>query len=411
MNDATPKPHSDPWPVFLCAALLLGAVLRLSFPGDIEYKGDEQTMFNFAQTVGVSQPWPGLGMLSGGQVQNPGMSVWVLVALARTLHATTPPEMARAVQLLNILGLAVLAFFSLRVLPERERQPWCWATAMAAVSPVAILFQRKIWAQSTLPLFCVLFWMAWHYRKNRTGAFLWGLLGICLGQIHLSGFYLMAGVFLWTIFRERDTRWGYWLAGTLVGAVPLIPWVRYALAGSGKGFGLMNLYWLIFPKYWIYWITDSLGLGLTHSMKEAGFLDFLKFPFIGSWGTCLVGVLHLVILAAAIRLFVVAKGKGKFREGIADRSETAMAVNATLWAVGILMTLSCFKINQHYLIMTFPLEWVWLSRLGLLDGRWGKRCLGAIWTAQLLISMAFLAYLHIHHGVPAGDYGTAYQFQ
>jgi hypothetical protein len=411
MDHSASQPNRIPWPLFLSASLLLGAALRLSFPGDIEYKGDEQYMFGLTQTIGISQPWPVLGMVSGGQVKNPGMSIWVLAALARVTHAATPPELARAVQSLNILGLLALFFFSARILPEPERRPWYWAAAMASVSPVAVLFQRKIWAQSTLPFFCVLFWMAWHYRRKRTGAFFWGLLGICLGQIHLSGFYLMAGVFLWTAFRDREARWGFWLAGTLVGALPLIPWVPYVLSNSDGGFGLMNLYWLLFPKYWIYWVTDSLGMGLTHSMKAPGFLDFLRYPSIGPWGIYWVGALHLLILIAAVRIFTAAGKTAKSRQGVADHSETALALNATLWAAGFLMTLSCFKINQHYLIMTFPMEWVWLSRLGLRDTRWGERCLGAIWAAQLLISAAFLAYIHAHHGVPLGDYGTAYQFQ
>lgn len=398
------------WLVFLSVALLLGVLLRLSFPGDIEYKDDERYMFGVTQTVGVTEPWPLLGMLSGGQVKNPGMSVWILVALSKVTHATTPPELARAVQGLNILGLLVLAFFSLRVLPEQEREPWCWATAFAAVSPVAVLFQRKIWCQSTLPLFCVLFWMAWHYRQKRTGAFLWGLLGACLGQIHLSGFYLAAGAFLWTAFKDRHARWGFWVSGTLIGAIPLVPWFQYVLSNAGTGLTLMNLFWALYPKYWIFWVTDSLGMGLTHSMKAPYFLDFLRYPLVAGRSTFLVGILHIVIVISAILIFISAYKKRGFLRGTFDSSETGLILISALVVSGILMTFSCFKINQHYLIMTFPLEWVWLSRLGIGDPQ-GSRWLLAIWTAQLLISISFLGYVHVNHGVPMGDYGTAYQFQ
>ncbi len=398
------------WTVFLSVALLLGIILRLSFPGDIEYKGDEKYMFDVTQSIGVTEPWPVLGMVSGGQVKNPGMSVWILGGLSKISHASTPPELARAVQWLNILGLLVLAFFSLCVLPEQERQPWCWATAFAAVSPVAVLFQRKIWSQSTLPLFCALFWMAWHYRQKRIGAFFWGFLGACLGQIHLSGFYLTAGAFLWTVFRDRRARWDFWFLGSLIGAAPLIPWVQYVFSNAGTGLTLMNLFWVIYPKYWIFWVTDSLGMGLTHSMKASYFLDFLRYPLIAERGTYLVGILHVCIIVCAILIFVSAYKKRGFLRGISDSSETGLILNSALVISGILMTLSCFKINQHYLIMSFPLEWVWLARLGLSDPR-GSRWLMAIWTAQLLISILFLTYIHVNHGVPMGDYGTAYQFQ
>jgi hypothetical protein len=68
-------------------------------------------------------------------------------------------------------------------------------------------------------------------------------------------------------------------------------------------------------------------------------------------------------------------------------------------------------IFRHYLMMSFPLEWVWLSTMGLFDLRMGRRYLMAIWMAQLIISASFLGYIHVNHGDPAGDYGTAYQFQ
>ena len=32
----------------------------------------------------------------------------------------------------------------------------------------------------------------------------------------MSGFFLAAGVFLWTIYRERSGRWGSWVAGSLM---------------------------------------------------------------------------------------------------------------------------------------------------------------------------------------------------
>ncbi|HTC22038.1 MAG TPA: hypothetical protein VK859_14375, partial [bacterium] len=208
MSDAAMKTSGKERLVFLSIALVMGVILRLCFPGDIEYKEDEKYMFEAAQKIALTGSWPLLGMVSGVEVKNPGMSIWVFGVLGRISQASTPPQLARAVQVLNILGLFILAFFGLRILPEAESRPWCWATAFAAVNPFAVLFQRKIWAQCTLPFFCVLFWIAWHYRQKRAGAFFWGLLGICLGQIHMSGFFLAAGVFLWTAFLDRRARWG-----------------------------------------------------------------------------------------------------------------------------------------------------------------------------------------------------------
>jgi hypothetical protein len=348
-------------------------------------------------------------MESGVKIQNPGMSVWIFVVLSRLVHASTPPELARSVQFLNILSLLILAFFSLWILPEPEKLPWYWATALVAVNPIAVLLQRKIWAQSTLPFFCVLLWIAWHYRRRWAGAFAWGLLGLCLGQIHMSGFFLAAGLFLWTAVYDRQARWGAWLLGSLVGVIPLVPWLRYMAARNGTGLNPMDLLNIFKFRYWGYWVSDALGIGLNYSLGPR-FMDFMRYPLVGETGTYLVAVAHAVILCAGIAMLVSSVKTRGFSLGPGDSTDTSLAIHSILFGTGILMSLSV-PVFRHYLIMSFPLEWVWLSRLGLRDSRWGGRYLMMIWMAQLLISISFLVYLHTNHGAPGGDYGVAYQFQ
>ncbi len=411
MIDALEKPGSKSWKLLIGIALLAGILLRLSFPTDIEYKYDEHWMFDASQKIGVSQPWPWVGMTSGPGVPNPGLSVWVFVVLAHLFHATTPPDLARAVQVLNLCGLFLLAFFSLRILPLAERTPWLWATALAAVNPFAMIFQRKIWAQSTLPFFCVLFWMAWHYRKTRWGAFFWGLLGASLGQIHMSGFFFAGGVFLWTVLYDRKAKWGAWFAGSVLGAIALIPWLQCVIAQHGQGTSVTHPEQILYPKYWIFFISDSLGMGLTYSIKTQQFLDYIRYPLVGGVPTYLAALAHVVIVGAGIALVVSAVRKGLSWDWLRDRSETGLSLNSAFVSTGLLMTLACVLVCRHYLIVTFPLEWVWLSRIGLADKKNGTKYLTAIWVAQLALSVVFLLYIHIHHGDPGGDYGVPYEFQ
>ena len=411
MSENTKRISERNWQAFLSLALLLGIVLRLSFPNDIEYKTDEKYMFDATQKIGVTEPWPAMGMDSGAGLKNPGMSVWLFVALTRITHASTPPDLARAVQLLNILGLFLLAFFSLRILPETERAAWRWATAFAAVNPFAVLLQRKIWAQSTLPFFCILFWIAWHYRQKRTGAFFWGFLALCLGQIHMAGFFLASGVFIWTALYDRRAEWKFWLLGSLVGAVPMVPWLQFTLSNPGKGISAMQWFNILHPHYWKFWITDSLGMGLSYSLKTDLFRQFLTYPLIGGKATYLVGVMHFVIILTGILILFSTIKTGAFIRAIRDSTETGFILKSVMLASGLLMTLSCVEIRRHYLLMSFPLEWVWLARMGLCDLRWGKRYLTVIWIGQLLITIAFLGYIHANHGAPNADYGIAYQFQ
>ena len=173
----------------------------------------------------------------------------------------------------------------------------------------------------------------------------------------------------------------------------------------------LNLLWILYPKYWIYWLTDSLGIGLTYSLKTPEFLDFLRYPLIWGNGTYLVGISHALIIVTGILILISAKKAEGFLRGTQDSSETGLLLNSIFFISGILMTLSCIQICRHYLIMTFPLEWIWLSRMALYDLRFGQRYLIVLWIAQLLISASFLGYIHLNHGAPMGDYGISYQFQ
>src|SRR5262245_51805900 len=84
----------------LLLALFTGAVLRLIWPFDIEYKYDEQWMFERTQRVGVQEPLPLHGLPTSAQFLNPGLNVWIFVGLGRLFGVSDPPALARVVQLL-----------------------------------------------------------------------------------------------------------------------------------------------------------------------------------------------------------------------------------------------------------------------------------------------------------------------
>lgn len=148
----------------------------------MEYKGDEQWLFEHAVRIPALEPWPALGMPSGVGLRNPGLSVWIFAVLAKLSGARDPLSLCRAVVAMNGLAFVLLAVGAWRLLPVRRREPWGWALALAAVNPIALLLQRKLWAQSVLPVLCVLFLLGWLRRERWWGAALWGLAGALLGQ-------------------------------------------------------------------------------------------------------------------------------------------------------------------------------------------------------------------------------------
>jgi hypothetical protein len=365
--------------------------------------------------VAGSQGWPSLGQQSGVGLRNPGLSVWIFVASARVFGIHDPTGLDRVVQVMNIAVLALLVAFALRCVAVRERERWLWATALMALSPPAILFSRKIWAQSVLPLFSMLLFMAWWARRRPLAAFLWGLGGVLLGQVHMSGFFFSAGLVLWTaLFDRRSVRWTAWLAGTVIGVLTLIPWLQYALGHSGPSHrALSNVLDLAF---WRLWAEHPLAFDLQTSLGRA-WDGFLAYPHIAGVATHGVAVSWAVIIAIGIAIAVGAARRlwarrGSWRAVLVGRnSPTAFALSAAFFGFGGLLTLSGVVIYRHYLLVAFVLPFLWLASLALVSPRSGRGLLAALCIAQTLLGVQFLAYIHDHHGAPEGDYGLSYDAQ
>jgi hypothetical protein len=406
-------------------AVLLGAVLRLVWVEDIEYKADEQWTFEHATNVGRGEPWPQRGMPSSTNLDHPGLSLWLFVLLARTFAVEEPTQLARAVQVLDITAIVLLLAFVLWAVPAEEREAWLWAVALLSVNPFMVLFQRKLWLPSILPLFSLLFLLGWFNRRSRWGGFLWGLLGACLGQIQLAGFFFAAGFLLWAVlFDRRGVAWGSWLAGSCLGVVPMLPWLHYLVTAGGRQAAPPRAWRnLLTPRFWLMWLSEPFGLGLDYTLGPH-FDAFLAFPSLGGQPTYLVGVLHLPLLAGYVLTLLRAvrlcwrRRRRLVQRWIGRESPTAFTLAAAWWGFGGLLTLSTLPVYRHYLLLLFPLEFVWLARLVLPDKEEGaaslklrRTALVCLCVAEFLLSVCLLGYLHVNGGAPGGDYGTAYSVQ
>jgi hypothetical protein len=171
-------------------------------------------------------------------------------------------------------------------------------------------------------------------------------------------------------------------------------------------------------KYWGHWLSDAAGTGLRYSLGEH-FEDFLRFPMIGDTPTYLMGMLHLlatgvgaaILLGATYTFFK--KRYGKFNELLGRSSSLGLVLSASFFGFGLLMTLAGVRVHRHYLLVAFPLEFLWLARLGLYQRsmRFGRAALLAMCVMQAAISATFLYYIHVRGGAPNADYGVAYSHQ
>ena len=403
--------------IFLFAVITFGLILRLVWVSDMEWKDDEQWMYSKAHEVAASKSFPSAGMQSGGGIVNPGLSVAAFAVIAAFTH--DPLTMNRVVQILNVITIICFLLFALYKIERKERETWIWGIALAAVSPLAVLFSRKIWAQDLLPLLSFIIIYSNANRHRRFGAFCWGLAGALIGQIHMSGFFFAAGLVLFTFFHDRynkiKTHWGYWIAGSLIGSISIVPWIDFILHHPQI---TRESFWHIFQfNFYFYWFLDSQGLNIMYSIRKE-FWQFIKEPVISGVPTYLIAFIHLFLVAAACvtvrRIWIYAKKgihflkeKTSFEKIFLNISVTRFYLFSILLGLGIFMSLSGATIYPHYLICAFPFSYFFVAKI--FENR--KRFLCGIIIAQLVTTVLFLNYVHTHNGIKQGDYGVAYHAQ
>ncbi|MGA8745012.1 MAG: hypothetical protein WB507_04010 [Solirubrobacterales bacterium] len=395
------------------AALLAGVILRLIWPSDMEYKADE--MFLFHHATG-SNPFPWVGQTSGVGTSNPGMGIWVYSLMAKGLGLNTPVQLVRGVMVLNILALLALAAFAWKVVPPRQREPWLWGTALLAVNPLAVLFSRKLWIQSVLPPFVIAMLFAWWHRGQRWGAFAWGLIGAWLGQVHMTGFFFAGAFAAWTALYDRcSVRWRWWLSGSVLGTLTLLPWLAHVL--SHEGAPMRSLVNTVEPRFWPFWVSYPLGFNLFTSFGSDSW-RFLAWPAVDGTSLYLCAFTFVVILIVALAIGVEAFSltiwprRRKFAQPIGGwRSNTGLAIGASAVGYGLLITASGVLFYRHYLIVAFVLPFLAVASAALLRPNRGRRLLIVLVVAQAALSVQYLTYIHARGGAPGGDYGVAYDHQ
>lgn len=405
--------------VLLGAVLAFGVSLRLMWPDTIEYKEDEAWLFRLVSNHCVDGDWAALGMPSSQHVKVPGLSVWVFYPLGHLFGVAEPTALAGGVAWCNIAALVGLVILAIRCVPAAEREPWLWAAALIAVNPMAVIYDRKLWPPCILPIFCVAFIAGWWGRDRPRGAFVWGLVGASLGQIHASGFLFAFAVILTTLAAagRGAVRWGWWLAGSMLGALPMIGWLRY-LAGDRDPMGANALEWhrWVEGKFWFQWVSESLGLGVS-GVFGADYADFLRWPLIAGRATYAAFALQVLtgLLGAATIALVIAHRRRR-RLGIA-RTSSGLLVRAGFACFGLMLTLAAVRCYRHYLIVTFPLIALWLARVILPDGvdgrprALGRRLLAGICAVNAVNCVLMLSYLHANGGTVNGDFGPSYAAQ
>jgi 4-amino-4-deoxy-L-arabinose transferase-like glycosyltransferase len=265
----------------LLAILFLAALLRLGWPALTEFKADEARLYALALDMAEFKSFALRGIGSSVGFPNFPMSVWLYaIPLLVWKH---PYSATLFVAALNTL--AVYVCYRLTRIYYGETAALV-ATLFFAVSPWAVIYSRKIWAQDLLPLFVL------GYIGTALAAFVAGrrwflivhflFLAVVI-QIHLSGLALIPLTILWLIAFRRRVRWREAALGMIAAVLTALPFAIYLLSQTAP---ISNLQSLVFNNL----------------LSRPGVIDFDSARF--AWLTLTGADIHSLAGPAAFRQFL-----------------------------------------------------------------------------------------------------------
>jgi hypothetical protein len=213
--------------------LALAALLRLGWPGLTEFKADEARLLALALDMAEFKSFALRGIGSSVGFPNFPMSVWLY---SIPLFLWKHPYSAT----LFLAGLNTIAVYACYRLARRY---WGETAALVAalffaVSPWAIIYSRKIWAQNLLPLFVLLYIgsaLAAFVDRRKWSLLLHLLLLAVVVQIHLSAlaFVPLTGLLMILFWRQTRQAWPEIVLGLVVAALTMLPFGIWILSHSG----------------------------------------------------------------------------------------------------------------------------------------------------------------------------------
>ncbi|MCE9614433.1 MAG: glycosyltransferase family 39 protein [Lentisphaerae bacterium] len=393
--------------------LILALVVRLLWFDLMEFKFDEVDVLQLTREWVLRGGLPQYGMMSGVGVRNPPGFIFLLWPWVAA--QASPLAIGGFIAVLNVLAVWLMLRLG-RALgqPAAGR----WAAAFMAVHPWLILYSRKIWAQSVLPVFMLLalIIMAIGTAHPRHRATFWLLPVLALAwQIHFSAWCLVAVALLWltsTALRGRlNLRWA--LAGGLPALLVLGPYLHHltatacadlrAQAHVGGGGGIAQAGSVL--RSWVQ-TAFAGGFGQIGAAGPASLASVMP----GAAGS----LLELLAWTGTVAVLALASHSA--------RRDASHHPDFRLWlALAALMPPALYAARgivapPHYFIIGLP-ALLFLAGLGAGRLRVPRAASLAPWlpgalvvTCGVVVWLAVIAHIR-HTGGTGGDYGVAYRHQ
>jgi len=207
----------------LVGVVAIAAWLRYSYFGLLEFQGDEAYAANLALQFVKTGKLPLAGLMSSVGVTNPPLFIYLLIPMF-AINAS-PVFVSGCIALLGLAAVVMTWHIG-----RKYYGPMAGLVAAGffAVSPWAVIYSRKIWAQDFVPVFATATMWAVHslvLGKKPKAIFWCVLLPLCVVQIHFSGLALTAAVIAIIAWLRPKIDWRFAIAGIVVALVTLAPYL------------------------------------------------------------------------------------------------------------------------------------------------------------------------------------------
>ena len=380
----------------------LAALLRLSFLGLIEFKGDE------ALTVlSLKQFWQQPQLIQAGLVSSTGarnfpLFQYLLIPMA---GLSTDPRVISG--FIGAVATIMIGWFFVASRREFGEKVGGIATLLLAVAPYPVLYSRKIWAQDLVWLLAIpIYILLLRIRRGEGEPWRLVVLGLLLmlqSQLHASGVFFLLMVGCYAVLKR--VRWRWLGAGMIVGLIPALPYFWLQLRSRPP-----------FPD----WAAYQQMAGVIQNYPDIKHL-FLPFSFMTNWGwsdimgavdyqqfvatTPAQGIGMLAGIVTALGL-----GYGLFRT-IRDKAYRMLTgllggIVGLYFVMSVPARLHYYQVMAPYIAIIIAIGLIKLFRSQPL---FLKPTIGFIVAANLLFTGMFWRYLSVNQGV-MGDYGVPYKY-
>ena len=440
------------WLAF-AAIISVGAWLRFSNLDLLEFKSDEAVASWLALKFVKGGMLPLAGLMSSVGVTNPPLFIYLIIPMFAV--STNPAFVSCCIAALGLGAVAV-----------------CWhigrkyygavaglvGAAMFAVSPWAVIYSRKIWAQDFVPVFATGTMWAVHALVigKKPKAVFWALLlPLCVIQIHFSGLALTATVVAILLVLRPKIDWRFAAAGVALAVLVTLPYLKFqsenhwedfhrAAATIGKQKYNIPAGMTVHPDLgyalprrdcWVHalsiinagQIEDVLGLSTRADLDpnrvwpttRGGTAQYFESALqLGNWGLALQRLAFVVawmwLAVRAVRSLRRANGFPFVR--VDDRREVQTAWILALWIVLPLSVFICARLWTYlsYFVILYPAHFLMLGAVAQELAAKSKKsalrvAVSVAVTVVLVWNVAFVADLYRfldRYGGAHGTYGT-----